>query len=639
MDNPPMPNNNNHISFSSFKPEPLSPTQHSGPQPAFKTEPHDLPIIVQSQPQHHGNDPSKLLESIDGLANLSAAINAFKSKFDELQKHLDFIATAIEARSKILAFRPSNDEEQRKEQPQTEALLERENPTETDIPATSNPEKSELLVLCETMLGRGLRRYITAHLSNVPKLREEVPLALKRSPNPAKLVLDCIGRFFLQGSKAYTNKDSPMVTGREACVLVLEFLLLIDGKVKVEGAVSHEAEQAAIGWKKRLVAEGGLGRATEIDARGLLLLVSGYGIPNGFKNDDVWDLVVSCNSREIAPALRRSRALVSRISDIIEGRMKSGMKIEAVDIASILGIDDRFPPRKLLTSFLRDKEEWLKRKRKEVNHSLFLLKEVNEKHLSALKSVIKFLKDRKMDVEEVLPEVELKAMKLEKDISDHAKQIDDWKMQKRKAEESELSRNLMNQETKRPRFSEKRSTMISAPVVGLHEQRAAVHVEDLYNGSLRTNLLDGGFSGHVNSYSYATTVPNVSDTGYLPENVLGTMTGGPVYANGVGLQGVYDVSSAGSFPGVHRETLIDRDGQRVVNHAQSYGWTEIENTPFNERSIRQGFIRQPVSGLHEASPSVDGFLVPPNSTVTAASSRSSAYDLYRYAKATNSNVI
>ncbi|KAJ8752628.1 hypothetical protein K2173_005517 [Erythroxylum novogranatense] len=76
--------------------------------------------------------------------------------------------------------------------------------------------------------------------------------------------------------KTDKSKDSPMVTGREACALVLELLLLINN---VEPTVRNEAEQAASRWKRRLVAGDGLHRASEISSRGLLLLVIGYGIP------------------------------------------------------------------------------------------------------------------------------------------------------------------------------------------------------------------------------------------------------------------------------------------------------------------------------------------------------------------------
>ncbi|CAI0408805.1 unnamed protein product [Linum tenue] len=79
-----------------------------------------------------------------------------------------------------------------------------------------------------------------------------------------------------------------MVSGREACVLALElFLLMGEGEVQLEERVRQEAAQAAMNWRKRLVIEGGVRQASEIDAKGLLLFVAGYGIPKLFRNGEL----------------------------------------------------------------------------------------------------------------------------------------------------------------------------------------------------------------------------------------------------------------------------------------------------------------------------------------------------------------
>lgn len=58
---------------------------------------------------------------------------------------------------------------------------------------------------------------------------------------------------------------------------------------------------------------------------------------------------------------------------ILETMMNNGMKIEAVDVASTFGIEDKFPPQKLLTSFLQDAKEASKRRRREANNSPYLM--------------------------------------------------------------------------------------------------------------------------------------------------------------------------------------------------------------------------------------------------------------------------
>ncbi|MCD7458483.1 hypothetical protein HAX54_038358 [Datura stramonium] len=51
----------------------------------------------------------------------------------------------------------------------------------------------------------------------------------------------------------------------------------------------------------------------------------------------------------------------AKIPEITEGMVKQKMEIDAVDIAYTFGIEDRFNPQKLVTSFLRESEEPLKK--------------------------------------------------------------------------------------------------------------------------------------------------------------------------------------------------------------------------------------------------------------------------------------
>lgn len=302
-----------------------TPPQHYWPpiQLQVKCEPGEPPITALQVPDRQPPPPQEdepkgphLFRSIEELANLSAAISEFYRRYQELQCHFDLIQSAIDARSRVRqhgqVIQSETTPASASASPPTPIVTAKQT---TETTATgSTPAKSEVLSLCKMMCGKGLRKYLTSHLSNLRKLRDEVPSALKCAPNPAKIVLDCIGRFYLQGIRAYT-KNSPMIPGRKASVLVLEFFLqIIDDTIEFDSAVKQEAEQAALAWRKRLIAEGGLGKSSDIDARGLLLLIGSYGIPKSFTNEDVWDLVRLCNSKQIADALRRSRVLVARVS-------------------------------------------------------------------------------------------------------------------------------------------------------------------------------------------------------------------------------------------------------------------------------------------------------------------------------------
>lgn len=260
---------------------------------------------------------SEFMKSVVELDGLSIAIHSFTRRLDELQKHLEFIENTIESRSKqLLLIENTNPvvvetitEEEEEKEAEAAQGGEGEGEGEEEVPS-SRGTKSEVEYLCEMMCSRSLRKYIVSNMSDEAKLREEVPAALKFAPKPAKLVLDCIGRFYLQGSKAYT-KNSPMIPARQASLLILEFFLLSDCE-SLNEKEKDEAHSAALAWRKRLVTEGGLSRATYIDATGLLLFIASFGIPSRFSNQDLRDLIL-LTTQNISTALRRSPLLLARI--------------------------------------------------------------------------------------------------------------------------------------------------------------------------------------------------------------------------------------------------------------------------------------------------------------------------------------
>ncbi|KAF9668142.1 hypothetical protein SADUNF_Sadunf15G0097700 [Salix dunnii] len=593
--------------------------------------------LIKQEPQHSSPPPPQqspspptepqFLKSIGDLTSLSAAIDTFKQRFDELQNHLNFIDKAITARSNELEEKTQQLQQTQTEKgktplPQNVTETTKVTETETGTAAAAAPatEKPEVRSLCQMMCGRGLRKYIVSNLANVEKLREEVPAALKCAPKPAKLVLDCIGRFYLQGSKAY-EKESPMITGREASILVLEFFLLIgDHENAMEDAVKKEAEQVAIAWRKRLISEGGVRNSGEIDAKGLLLLIGGFGIPRLFSDEDVFDLVNLSKSRQFAGVVRRSRFLVTRVTDIIEGMMKKGMKVEAVDVACIFGIEDKFPAQKLLTLVLQESRESLEGRKRKANNSpaIHLQKEAKEKQLITLKSVVKFLEEHQLDPRKLLPgwQLQEKIIELEKDIVDLNKKIGKLPLSKKPENVNEVTNYWRSQEIKRRRFSEKGSPLIS-PGVGLPDQIAASYMDgqSSHNSVMRLN---SGFPGHVNNYPAGTSVLYGSSLGPFPKNVPGTS------ASGIGLSAAY-----GGSAGLHRDMLVDGTGKIKGGNVAHYAWHRAGDTALNDGSVGHWHH---APGLFGKSQSIEGFAGLLNSPPAAANG-SSAPDLYGFADA------
>ncbi|XP_055825774.1 protein FRIGIDA-like [Solanum dulcamara] len=442
-------------------------------------------------------------DSIANFRKLSDAFSAFQVCFAELQKHVDSIGTLIvsmrppettKTTPLSVSSLPAAAAPTPAPEPEAEPSSEFD-PSEEEVEVKSpgselKSTRSELESLCERMDGRGLRKYMITHLSDINVLVEEVPKALKLSPNPARLVLDCVGKFYLQGSRAYV-KGSPAVNGRKASVLVLECFLLmgINEGVEIEKGVKEEAEKAALAWRKRLIAEGGVQKAFDMDARGLLLLIGCFGIPGEFRNEDIRDLLLASPfKKNMSGALTRSNGFMAKITEIVEGMVNQKMEIEAVDIAYTFGIEDRFNPQKLVTSFLRESKEPLKKMKGKSQGSLAAVNEAKKKHLTALRSVIKCSKRHSIDLSKLLPgwQINEQIMSLEKEIAVGEKKM----VQKRKIDETESSGRISNKEAKQSHFPNPR----------LQQERIVNHIDS------NTTLLEGGTAGHMYGYSLSPSV-------------------------------------------------------------------------------------------------------------------------------------
>lgn len=255
-----------------------------------------------------GGSVASIAGSLNNLRSVNDATSEFFRQYDGLQHALEVIRTSIEEKiEKFNAFRP-----------QTQQVNQASDPQMEEKPVVQEDDRrSELEIICDAMGSRALRRYVASRLSDVERLREEVPAALQRAPNPPKLVLGCMGRFYLQGSKAYT-RESDMVSSRRSCVLILEFYLL-SGCASMKEEIFEEARVGALAWKARILSEGGYLFASEIDALGLILFLASFGIPRDFGTKDFYALLQRCNLNSKVNILRRSTILI----DKMPGKMNS----------------------------------------------------------------------------------------------------------------------------------------------------------------------------------------------------------------------------------------------------------------------------------------------------------------------------
>ncbi|TYJ25468.1 hypothetical protein E1A91_A07G051900v1 [Gossypium mustelinum] len=596
------------LSYTAIKQDPLDspppslPPRLPIPPPlaVVKTEPEQQQrqqeqLQLQLQEKEQEERQPHLLKFIDDLTSFSTAIEAFKYRFDELTKHLDFINQAIGS----------------KFNEQSTQIVPQPSPKSTQkVPQTVSPSVSSLYGignLCERMRSKRVRKYIIIHLSDIPKLREEVPAALKLAPEPAQLVLDCIGRFFLLGKKAQI-KVPYIPLARQASVLVLEFFLLMmrgEGGFLIAANVKVEARKRAVEWRKRLIGEGGLDKANETDAKGLLLFVACFGIPEVFSNEDLGVLFKLTKLSGISDAVKCSPFLHGKIPDIIESMVKNGMPFEAVEVASIFGLEDKFSSKTMLTSFLQESTKAFEGAKQEANKSHVALKKVNEKQLDALKSIVHYSENRSIDATELLGswQIKEKIVTLEEEIVELKKIIEEKKMKKRKRKEKGSSSTVKSQEMKRSRLAtegsplpkseanqlcEQLTTILSegsplpkSNVNQSHEQPSAILAEGmkLYDGLVPNSC-------HANDYPVASAAPHGS-TNSFPKTEMDQ------------IGGTTNVRSGG-----------------MSGNGLAYTW-------------QQGYVAQSTSkwfaDLFGSSPSIEGFVGLPDRTIRTLA------DLYRFA--------
>ncbi|CAH1428575.1 unnamed protein product [Lactuca virosa] len=438
-------------------------------------------LIKQEQPDMTNTNtvdilPPAFINSINEIRRLSTALSTFLRQYDELQDHLNLIKSSINSNFPNHLLYTANPNESTLtslvETSRThtitavqEATVSEQNPnvTATDCershehvrkPVKPNfskkpeeintPEKTEevdtgkktgeidiskkcavsdLESICKRMSGRHLKKYVATHISDMNKIRQELPKALKLAKDPAKLVLLSIGRFFAGDSRSFSNGSALSMT-RLASVLILEcFVMISSDNIKITKQDEEHAAQAADDWKKRMIKEGGFNTANEVDARGLLLLISGFGIPDHvFGNNDIVDLIKASNVKGISTALVGSTIFIQKVTELIDWMVKLNMEIEAADLAYTMGLEDKFHPQTILTTFFHNKI-------KDKQHtSLDQIKH----HISELKSFSKCLESHSIDPSKLFPDFKIneKIQQLEKETLEH----DLVATQKRKAE-------------------------------------------------------------------------------------------------------------------------------------------------------------------------------------------------------------
>ncbi|CAN4122166.1 unnamed protein product [Withania somnifera] len=511
-------------------------------EPPFATQ------FIQPEPQKLEFQPTNSQESIIiDLRKLSDALFAFGRCLTDVEKHIDSVRTSIDSTVLILTPRPvtlpmpesvPEPEPEPVPNPSCESDPSEEEEEEEEEEEVKSGTRSELESLCKTTNSVGLKKYLITHLSDIDELREQVPKALKLSPNPERFVLG---------------------SGGLATLLALEGFMLMMGEAKdevrvveIEKEAKEEAEKAALVWRGRMISQEGISKAHEMDARGLLLLIGCFGIPKGFLDRDVRYLVETSGACEISGALRRSSVLMEKVPDIIQWMLKNNIVVAAVDVAYTFGMEDRFNPRKILTSFLHNSEVSHLNSTKGLEQGS-AVRAGKKKYSSDLKSVSDCLERHKIDPSKLLFgwQIDVRIMNLENDIAELNVRIGEKEL-------AELTKHMGGDQ----KMTQKRKNDET-------ESSAIINHVDASSAAL---LECGGTPGLIYVYSLPPSVLRGAIAGSVHANAVGSLVGpmgGIVAMDGAGAS---QSVKGGSFVGVHGATLVDHTHGQIGSHAgQLYG--------------------------------------------------------------------
>ncbi|CAN4118098.1 unnamed protein product [Withania somnifera] len=382
------------------------------------------------------------------------------------------------------------------------------------------------------------------------------------------------------------------------------------GLDEIDEGVKEEAAQAAVIWRRRFIDERGIRKASAMDARGLLLLIGCFGIPQVFKNEDIRDLVRVSNIRVISNALRRSIVLMEKIPEIIDGMVKHKMEVEAVDIAYTFGVEEKCSPCEILSSFLEELKESLKKKKWKSHGSHAVVNEANKRELSTMKSVIECLEFHNIDPSKLIPRFRIsdRIMSLEEKIARNDRRREKV-VQNRKFDETGLSRRFEERQAKRTR------------ILGSEHQRAGNHI------SSQRPFLAGGTAAQTYGYSVSSSVLPGPVAGPIPDTVPGSLAAsrGDMVVGGAssGIIGTNNALQAGSYTGFRgRMPIEDKAGQIKSYNNQLYGWQG--NASMHERAVSNSYGYGP-------SPTWQGSMGLPNRVPLGCDNRPTASDPYQLA--------
>ncbi|XP_066305557.1 FRIGIDA-like protein 3 [Miscanthus floridulus] len=301
--------------------------------------------------------------------------------------------------------------------------------------------RSELASLCEEMNVKGLHKFISDNRKNLAAIREEIPSALKKTSHPYGLVLDSLEDFYSGDNLVLDGKkDGDLLGVRRTCLMLMESLGQLQANditcFSSEGHmlttnIVERAKKIAFEWKSKLDnLDIDASNGNCLEAHAFLQLLATFGISAEFNEDDLCKLLPYVSRRRQTPELCRLLGLSQKMPGVIEVLVESGRPIDAINLAYVFELTEQFEPVQLLKAYLRDVKKVSHARNVKVSPGA--QNEMNERELSALKSVIKCIEEHKLEEQYPVDPLQKRVLQLEKAKADKRRAVEAAKPQSKR---------------------------------------------------------------------------------------------------------------------------------------------------------------------------------------------------------------
>ncbi|KAE8734926.1 Kinase superfamily protein [Hibiscus syriacus] len=221
----------------------------------------------------------------------------------------------------------------------------------------------------------------------------ELPGALKSAPYPGTMVLDAMEGFYVENCPNKGDKDMDLLGLRRVCVSLLEGLM--ETGLCFSEEVRERAKKLALEWNGKV----NLSKANTFEPLAFLLLMVTYSLEAVVdKGELVGHFFVAAGCRK-AVMLCRSIGLGEKVYDLIQKLVDNGKQHLAVRFIFEFGLAEKFPPVPLLDNYLKETKKLAEQVCVDGKNSYRSLNVAAEKEIGVLKSVIKVIKDCRLEAE------------------------------------------------------------------------------------------------------------------------------------------------------------------------------------------------------------------------------------------------